>query len=86
MVSTGMALSDLPSLDKGEDPTKYKREPQNSFQKLMRLGSKTVLNNEITKHSEQTIDVISRIGDGGNIRDLLRSFIKSEITTPHLKE
>ena len=76
MVSTGMALSDLPSLDNGEDPSRYKSEPQNSFQKLMRLGSKTILNNEITHHSEQTIDVISRIGDGGNIRDLPEEFYK----------
>ena len=70
MVSTSDALSDLPSLDNGEDATKYPRAPQNAFQQLMREGSALITNNEITVHTQQTIDVISKVKDGGNIRDL----------------
>ena len=70
MVSTSDALSDLPSLDNGEDATKYHKLPQNEFQKLMREGSASITNNDITVHTQQTIDVISRVKDGGNIRDL----------------
>ena len=76
MVSTSMAISDLPSLDKGEDPTRYRTEPQNQYQKDLRANSNVVLNNEITHHSEQTIDIISRIGDGGSIKDLPQEFYK----------
>ena len=76
MVSTGDALSDLPSLDNGEDATVYARPPQNKFQTLMRKNSDTITNNEITVHTEQTKDIISRIKDGGNIRDLSEEFYK----------
>ena len=54
IVSTEEALSDLPSLDNGEDSTKYKTIPQNEFQKLMRKNSKEITNNDITIHTEQT--------------------------------
>ena len=40
IVGTEEALSDLPSLDNGELPTKYRSKPQNAFQKLMRKNSK----------------------------------------------
>lgn len=76
IVSTGDALSDLPSLDNGEDATKYASEPKNTFQSKMRQGSSEITNNEITIHTEQTKDIISRIGDGGNIRDLPEEFYK----------
>jgi DNA (cytosine-5)-methyltransferase 1 len=76
MVSTSDALSDLPSLDKGEDPTAYATAPKNAFQKLMRKGAKEITNNDITRHTPQTIDVISRVKDGGNIKDLPEEFYK----------
>lgn len=76
MVTTKDALSDLPSLDNGDPQYEYKSDPLNSFQSKMRQGSNRIENNEITHHTEQTIDIISRIKDGGNIRDLPEEFYK----------
>lgn len=76
MVSTYDALSDLPSLDNGEDQEQYISEPKNDFQKEMRKGSTRILNNDITVHTEQTKKIISMIGDGGNIKDLPEEFYK----------
>lgn len=76
VVSTKEALSDLPSLDNEEDPTKYKIGPQNDFQKLMRANSKDIKNNDITIHSEQTKKIISMIPDGGNIKSLPEEYYK----------
>lgn len=76
MVSTSDALSDLPSLDRGEDSRAYGKPCQNEFQALMRKGSTEITNNDITNHTPQTIDIISRIKDGGNIKDLSEEFYK----------
>lgn len=76
IVGTEEALSDLPSLDNGEDSTKYKTTPQNSFQKLMRKKSKMIKNNEVTEHTEQTKKIISMIPDGGNIKSLPEEYYK----------
>ncbi len=75
-VGTEAALNDLPSLDNGEDPTKYRVQPQNHFQELMRKNSKSIKNNEVTIHTEQTKKIISMIPDGGNIRSLPEEFYK----------
>lgn len=48
----------------------YLIEPQNNYQKLMRLNSKVIFNNEVTNHSEQTIKIINQVPDGGKIADL----------------
>lgn len=69
-VSTSEALSDLPSLDNGENHEIYKTEPQNEYQKIMRKNSNIVMNNEVTKHTEQTKRIISMVPDGGTIKDL----------------
>ena len=76
MVCTKDALSDLPSLDRGEDETKYKTSPSNEFQMKMRRGSIMLYNNEVTHHTQQTIDIISKIKDGGNIKDLPEEYYK----------
>ncbi len=75
-VSTEEALSDLPSLDQMEDSTKYKTEPLNDFQKLMRRSSKVIKNNDVTLHTEQTKKIISMIPDGGNIKSLPQEYYK----------
>lgn len=62
------ALSDLPL--RGSVSANYRAEPKNPFQKKMRKGSKAVLNHEETDHSEQTVEVISMVPDGGNIKSL----------------
>lgn len=70
-VCTKDALSDLPSVDNNDDLTKYISKPMNEFQKLMRSNSKnTLYNHEKTNHSQQTIDIISKVPDGGKISDI----------------
>ena len=76
IIGTEAALNDLPSLDNGDDETKYKTKPQNNFQKLMRKNSKSIMNNEITVHTEQTKSIISMIPDGGSIKSLPEEFYK----------
>ena len=76
ILGTEDALSDLPSLDNEELATEYKLKPQNEFQKLMRKKSKSIKNNEITLHTEQTKKIISMIPDGGNIKSLPEEYYK----------
>jgi len=62
------ALSDLPVKPSGS--MDYISEPKNEFQARMRKGSKLISNHEETKHSQQTIDIISMVPDGGSIKSL----------------
>ena len=71
------ALSDLPRLshtDGLDEVHEYSCQPQNAFQELMRKNSTQILNHQITEHSDQTVDIISKIPDGGSIKDLPREF------------
>ncbi len=68
-VSTSDALGDLP-IKLPEDNLKYISKPKNDFQKMMRKNAKSIKNHEHTEHSEQTINVISKVPDGGNIKSL----------------
>lgn len=63
-------ISDL----EGADNNHYGSEPVNDFQRKMRGSMTTPLNQDYTDHSEKTIEVISQIPDGGNIRSLPREF------------
>lgn len=77
MVSTKEAISDLPSLDKGQSQYHYLKEPENDYQIKMREGNNGLIeNNDITKHEKKTIDVISLIPDGGSIKDLPEEYYK----------
>lgn len=72
-VSTLEALSDLPVLDKIEQYNEvynYSCDPQNSYQSIMRKNSNEILNHNQTNHTQQTIDIISMVPDGGSIKDL----------------
>ncbi len=73
VITCSEALSDLPPLDEftGElSEHEYVCEPQNAYQAWIRTGSEKILNHQITKHSEQTKQIISMIPDGGKIKDL----------------
>ena len=59
-------ISDL----ENSDNTKYGSEPQNDFQKMMRGCQQHPQNQDYTTHTEQTINIISQVPDGGNIKDL----------------
>lgn len=52
------------------DNSHYGSEPQNDFQRKMRGYCRHPLNQDYTSHTEQTINIISQVPDGGNIRDL----------------
>lgn len=64
------AISDLPSLDNNDDPTKYISEPTSNYQKEMRKHSTRVYNHEQTSHTEETKKLISYVPQGGSIKDL----------------
>lgn len=76
MVGCKDAIGDLPTLEKEERTALYNSEPLTDFQKEMRRDATVLYNHERTNHTHQTIDVISRVPDGGNIRDLPEEFYK----------
>ena len=72
-LTTKDAISDLPYInnDNGlEKEFRYTMPPKNEYQRMMRANSKNVKNHQITVHSEQTVNIISMIPDGGKIKDL----------------
>ena len=68
-ISTMEAIGDLEKSNK-----KYLVEPQNDYQRMMRKNSKELKNNDITIHSEQTINIINLVPDGGKIKDLDKKY------------
>lgn len=70
VITTSEALSDLPRLDMGDDPSCYCCKPVNEYQRFMRKNSSSVYNNDITHHKEKTKKIVSMIPDGGSIKDL----------------
>ena len=68
-VSSKEALCDLPesSIPDGAD---YPVGPVSEYQKWARTGSTGVYNHDITIHTKQTQEIISRVPDGGNYKDL----------------
>ncbi len=70
------AISDLPegTLKNG---SRYISEPKSEFQRKMRLEFKYIYNHEITMHNEKTTDIISRVPNGGNYKDLPHHLINS---------
>lgn len=73
-VSTSEALSDLPTLEDGITKEKYEKETITDYQKQMRNNQTNLFNHEPTKHTEVTKQIISKIPDGGSIRDLPDDF------------
>ena len=68
-ISSGDAISDLPEISI-PDGTKYPFNANSKYQEKIREGSIGLFNHEITKHSEQTIEIISMVPDGGNYKNL----------------
>ena len=94
LVTSKDAIGDLLplSMEDGMDEMHgYAMEPQNEFQKLMRGSQKEVANHQITAHTQQTIDIISMVPDGGTIYDLpdeywnVRKYRKGFERMPSLK-
>lgn len=73
IVTSKDAISDLDSItvENGQNPIQtYATEPVNDYQRMMRGNQQQVLNHQITIHTQQTIDIISMVPDGGTIYDL----------------
>lgn len=73
-VSILEALSDLPTLEDGVKKERYFKESESEYQKKMRNNQKRLYNHEPTLHTEATKQIISKIPDGGSIRDLPEDF------------
>ena len=81
-VTCSQAISDLPSLigDSDYDLKKtrnYICEPSSEYQKMMRKKSLVVYNHYPIKHSQKTIENISKVPDGGNYKDLPKDEMKN---------
>ncbi|HFI0645141.1 TPA: DNA cytosine methyltransferase [Streptococcus suis] len=72
IVTTEMALSDLPTLENelGQEEMAYISAPENDYQKQMRKHSSKVLNHIAAKHSEKVTNTIVLVPDGGNYKNL----------------
>lgn len=71
-ITCEQAISDLPPLTDclGEEISIYGSEPQTDFQRQMR-GNSTVLHNHVAINHKQFVkDVIAKVPDGGNYKDL----------------
>jgi DNA (cytosine-5)-methyltransferase 1 len=76
-VSTYEAISDLDfklNSKKGNGVYKYPRKSISNYQKKMRKNAKKIINHENTNHEEQTINIISKVKDGGTIHDLAKKY------------
>ncbi len=76
IVTTEEALSDILNIEEKEKTQKYSGQPKNDYQKLMRKNSSLILNHEITNHSDQTIQIINKIPDGGDIKSISSDYYK----------
>lgn len=77
VLSSSEAISDLDFINEAngdKDFYEYPCESHNFYQQKMRKNSKGIFNHQITKHSEQTKEIISLIPDGGRIKDLPKEY------------
>ncbi|WP_442598619.1 DNA cytosine methyltransferase [Neobacillus sp. D3-1R] len=70
------ATNDLPLLENslGNEIEHYTGEPQNDYQRYCRKNSQEIHNHLATKHTEQTIKIISLVPEGGNYKNLPEEF------------
>lgn len=64
------AIDDLPSLDNGEDNTKYNKPPRTEYERIIRDGMTELHNHILSKHTEDTKKTISLVPEGGSIMDV----------------
>lgn len=69
-ISIEDAIGDLPSLDKGEDNTRYVHPPKTEYQRIIRDGMKVLHNHILSIHKEETKRTIALIPEGKRVRDL----------------
>ena len=66
------AIGDLPTLKNslGEEVSEYNKDPFSDYQIMMRSNTKILRNHKGTSHTEEVKDVISKVPEGGNHKDL----------------
>lgn len=64
------AIDDLPSLEKGEDNTKYNKPPRTEYERIIRNGMTELHNHVLSIHTEDTKNTISLVPEGGSIMDV----------------
>ena len=71
-VTTEEAISDLPSLENGENELFFPYQDTKLFDyaKEMRKNSKGIYNHVPTRHTDLVVSVISQVPEGGNHKDL----------------
>jgi|TARA_Y100000294_G_scaffold166128_1_gene174241 DNA (cytosine-5)-methyltransferase 1 len=77
IISSSEAISDLDfnlKNKKNNGKCNYNKRAVSKYQKRMRLGSDNIFNHDLTSHEPKTIEVISKIKDGGTIHDLSRKY------------
>jgi len=70
LVTCREALDELPSLINLEEISSYRSNPKNQYQQLIRKGATILKNHQPTRHTEEVINVISQVPEGGNHKDL----------------
>ena len=68
-VTSKEAISDLPEHEIA-DGQAYPFPPMSEYQSLMRATAKALYNHQPSVHNQQTVDIISKVPDGGNYKDL----------------
>ena len=64
------AIDDLPSLADLKEKNVYDKNENSLYQTLIKDGSKTLTNHQPTRHTQEVINVISLVPEGGNYKDL----------------
>ncbi len=64
------AIDDLPSLADLTEKNVYDKNENSLYQTLIKDGSKTLTNHQPTRHTQEVINVISQVPEGGNYKDL----------------
>ena len=68
-VTTYEALADLPE-ETVDDGAGYPIAPHSDYQRMMREGTESLYNHQITIHAPETKKIIAMVPDGGNYKNL----------------
>lgn len=70
-ITLGEALGDLPSIKTGEQGFHYACEPQNEFQRLMRINAPAeIQEHEVPKNGAKLVALMEALPDGGSPKDV----------------
>lgn len=83
-ITCGDAIGNLPSLEHSTDFSlnqifDYENDPQNEYEKEMRKNSTKIYNHTPTKHSDETIRLISLVPEGKNYKALPKEELQKRV-------